>query len=132
MSEQEGEARLLTSLDVVRVRQRVRQLSAAAGFSLVKQIKLMTATSELARNAVKYGVGGVARWRRIGTTRPGIRVIIEDQGPGIGDSDLALSDGWSTGGGLGLGLPGARRLVDEFTFTSTVGIGTRVEIVMWR
>jgi serine/threonine-protein kinase RsbT len=122
-----------TGDDVVRVRQQVRALAARSGLSLVDQTKLVTAASELARNALVYGGGGTARVEAVtsGTGRPGVRIGFTDDGPGILDVDLALTDGWTSGNGLGLGLSGARRLVDEFELTSKPGSGTSVVIVKW-
>ena len=119
--------------DVVRVRQQVRVVAAKSGLSLVDQTKVVTAASELARNALVYGGGGLARVEVVtsGRGKSGIRVGFTDEGPGITDIDLALTDGWSSGDGLGLGLSGARRLVDEFELTSKPGGGTSVVVVKW-
>jgi serine/threonine-protein kinase RsbT len=119
--------------DVVRVRQLVRVAAAANGLSLVDQTKLITAASELARNTLTHGGGGVARMEVVKSAngRTGVRLQFTDQGPGIPDMDLALRDGWSTGAGLGLGLSGSRRLVDEFQLDSTPGEGTTVVVVKW-
>jgi serine/threonine-protein kinase RsbT len=119
--------------DVVRVRQHVRVLAAKVGLSLVDQTKVVTAASELARNALVYGGGGMARIEVVasGSGRNGVRIEFADDGPGIDDIDLALTDGWTSGSGLGLGLSGARRLVDEFELTSKVGAGTSVVVVKW-
>jgi serine/threonine-protein kinase RsbT len=119
--------------DVVRVRQQVRVVAAGSGLSLVDQTKLVTAASELARNALVHGGGGKARVEVVTSAagRTGVRVGFSDDGPGIADVDLALTDGWTTGGGLGLGLSGARRLVDEFELTSKPGGGTSVSVVKW-
>ena len=119
--------------DVVRVRQQVRVAAAACGLSLVDQTKLVTAASELARNALVHGGGGIAMVESITSSggRKGIRVRFSDHGPGIADLDLALTDGWTTGGGLGLGLSGARRLVDEFDLKSEPGEGTSVVVAKW-
>jgi serine/threonine-protein kinase RsbT len=119
--------------DVVRVRQQVRSLAAEAGMSLVDQTKVVTAASELARNTLVHGGGGAARVERVTSPagRAGLRVAFEDSGPGIGDVNLALTDGWTTGGGMGLGLSGARRLVDEFDLTTEAGAGTTVVITKW-
>lgn len=119
--------------DVVRVRQQVRVVAAQSGLSLVDQTKLVTAASELARNALVHGGGGTARVEVItsGSGKPGVRVGFTDDGPGIADLDLALTDGWTSGGGLGLGLSGARRLVDEFELTSKPGSGISVVVVKW-
>jgi serine/threonine-protein kinase RsbT len=122
-----------TDADVVRVRQAARDLAVAAKFSLVDQTKLVTATSELARNTLVYGGGGEVEAtivQRLGRT--GIQLVFSDQGPGIADVELALTDGWSSGTGMGLGLSGTRRLVDEFEIDSAPGAGTRVRILKWR
>jgi serine/threonine-protein kinase RsbT len=119
--------------DVVRIRQQVRTVAARNGLSLVDQTKLVTAASELARNAVVHGGGGTARVEVVtsGSGKNGVRIGFTDDGPGIADLDLALTDGWSSGDGLGLGLSGARRLVDEFELTSKPGHGTSVVVVKW-
>jgi serine/threonine-protein kinase RsbT len=119
--------------DVVRVRQQVRGVAAESGLSLVDQTKVVTAASELARNALVHGGGGLARVEvvRSGNGKSGVRIGFSDEGPGIPDLDLALTDGWTTGDGMGLGLSGARRLVDEFELTSKVGGGTSVVVVKW-
>jgi len=122
-----------TGDDVVRVRQQVRMVAAQNGLSLVDQTKLVTAASELARNALVHGGGGLARVEVVtsGTGKPGVRIDFTDDGPGIADVDLALTDGWTSGDGLGLGLSGARRLVDEFELTSKPGSGTSVVVTKW-
>jgi serine/threonine-protein kinase RsbT len=119
--------------DVVRVRQQVRAAAAEAGMSLIDQTKVVTAASELARNTLVHGGGGAARIEKVTSAagRAGVRVAFEDSGPGIGDVDLALTDGWTTGGGLGLGLSGARRLVDDFSLTTEAGAGTTVVMTKW-
>lgn len=119
--------------DVVRVRQQVRAAAASSGLSLVDQTKLVTAASELARNTLVHGGGGVARVEAVTSPdgRKGVRLHFTDEGPGIPDIELALQDGWSTGSGLGLGLSGARRLVDEFELDSKPGAGTTVVVVKW-
>jgi serine/threonine-protein kinase RsbT len=119
--------------DVVAVRQAVRSEAVALGLSLVDQTKLVTAASELARNTVIYGGGGTARVEVIhDALRRGIRLTFEDHGPGIADVEQALRDGFTTGNGLGLGLGGARRLVNEFSIQSAPGAGTRIVIAQWR
>ena len=119
--------------DIVRVRQRVRDAAVALGFSLVDQTKLVTAASELARNTLVYGLGGTLRLETVhNDRRTGLRLTFEDQGPGIADTALALTDGFTTGGGLGLGLSGARRLSQEFELYSRPGEGTRVTIARWK
>ena len=122
-----------TGDNVVRVRQQVRALAAKGGLSLVDQTKVVTAASELARNALVHGGGGLARVEMVTSAlgKNGIRIGFSDEGPGIADVDLALTDGWSSGAGLGLGLSGARRLVDEFELTSKPGGGTSVVVVKW-
>lgn len=124
---------ILTSEDVVLVRQAVRARAVQAGFSLIDQTKLVTAASELARNALEHGGGGVMRLELINDgVRRVVRLTFEDNGPGIADLQQALRDGFSTGGGLGLGLSGAKRLSNEFDIISTPGQGTRVTIARWR
>ena len=124
---------IVSDQDIASSRQLVRRLSQEAGFSLVDQTKLVTATSELARNTVKYGGGGEMRAERVQRDHEiGLRLTFSDEGPGIPDVEQAMIDGWSTGAGLGLGLSGARRLVNEFEIASRVGAGTRVTITRWR
>ncbi|QQQ79447.1 ATP-binding protein [Saccharothrix sp. 6-C] len=119
--------------DVVRVRQLVRGYAQRVKLSLVNQTKLVTAASELARNTLVYGGGGVARVQVVTDGRKeGVRVVFHDDGPGIPDLTLALADGWSSGSGMGLGLSGSRRLVDEFDLDTEVGRGTTVTVVKWR
>ena len=124
---------LETDDHVVRVRQVVRARAIELGFSLVEQTKVVTAASELARNTIKHGGGGHACIEPMTEGgRRGLRLSFEDRGPGISDLALAMRDGYSTGGGLGLGLSGAKRLSNEFEISSTPGIGTRVVIVRWK
>jgi len=119
--------------DVVAVRQAVRKWSAELGFSLVDQTKIVTAASELARNVLVHGGGGTTRLESLTEgSRRGLRLIFEDQGPGIPNIELALRDGYTTGGGLGLGLGGSKRLVNEFDIVSRVGEGTRVSVTRWK
>jgi serine/threonine-protein kinase RsbT len=119
--------------DVVRVRQLVRAYAQQVKLSLVDQTKLVTAASELARNTLVYGGGGFARVEMMTVDgRNGIRASFHDDGPGIPDLSLALADGWSSGKGMGLGLSGARRLVDEFDLDTEVGRGTVVTVVKWK
>jgi len=119
--------------DVVIVRQAVRAWAAELRFSLVDQTKIVTAASELARNALIYGGGGQARLELLDDGgRQGLRVHFEDEGPGIQDVDAAMRDGFTTGSGLGLGLGGAKRLVNDFTVESAPGAGTRIAITRWR
>jgi serine/threonine-protein kinase RsbT len=118
--------------DIVMVRQRVRERVTELGFTLVDQTKVVTAASELARNALTHGGGGsmhMETLERVG--RRGIQLVFEDQGPGIRDVEQAMQPGFSTGTGLGLGLSGSRRLVDEFLIETRVGAGTRVTAIKW-
>jgi serine/threonine-protein kinase RsbT len=124
---------LRSSEDILLVRQAVRAWAAEAGFNLVEQTKLITAASELARNTVVHGGGGTARLEHLNEgSRVGISLAFEDHGPGIADISLALKDGYTSGGGLGLGLGGAKRLSNEFEIVSKPGEGTRVRIVRWK
>jgi serine/threonine-protein kinase RsbT len=119
--------------DIVRIRQAVRQHAVELGFNLVEQTKIVTAASELARNMLQYAGGGRVTIEGIDDVgRRGLRLIFEDEGPGIPDVELALRDGYSTRGGLGLGLSGARRLSNEFHIYSRPGEGTRITIIRWR
>ncbi len=119
--------------DIVRVRQLVRQWALDAGFSLVDQTKLVTAASELARNTLDHGGGGTARLEALNDgARRGVRIVFEDHGPGIKDIEQAMKEGYTTAGGLGLGLSGARRLSNEFEIASRAGEGTRVSITRWK
>jgi serine/threonine-protein kinase RsbT len=123
---------IATSDDVVRARQLARALAVECGLSLVEQTKLVTAASELARNTLVHGRGGRMDGEVVG--RPGaqgVRLAFTDEGPGIPDTDLALRDGWSSGTGMGLGLSGARRLMDEFELDTAAGRGTTVTVVKW-
>ena len=118
--------------DVVRVRQLVRTVAVSTRLSLVDQTKLVTAARELARNTLVYGGGGSAEVTVVeDDRRRGVRIVFADSGPGIPDIDLALTDGYTTGGGLGLGLSGARRLVDDFDIWTAVGEGTRITVTKW-
>ncbi|MGE0714648.1 MAG: anti-sigma regulatory factor [Alphaproteobacteria bacterium] len=119
--------------DVVRVRQAVRAAAVEAGLSLVDQTKVITAASELARNTLDHGGGGVATITSLREgVRRGVRVEFVDEGPGIQDIELALKQGYTTGRGLGLGLGGARQLSNEFSISSVVGKGTRITIARWK
>lgn len=119
--------------DIVGSRQLVRKLAQQLGFSLVDQTKMITAASELSRNTVTYGGGGEMVWEFVeqGVKR-GLRLRFVDQGPGIPDIPQALTDGWTSGKGMGLGLSGSRRLVHEFDIQSTVGVGTCVSVTRWK
>lgn len=119
--------------DVVRVRQYVRQWAADLGLSLVDQTKVVTAASELARNTFEYGGGGELHLHITSNHAGfGLTMIFEDNGPGIPDVELALKDGYTSGKGLGLGLGGARRLMDHFHIDSAPGKGTRITITKWK
>ncbi len=123
---------IATNGDVVVIRQQVRSLAAEIGLSLVDQTKIVTAASELARNALVHAGGGRVLIEVLeGGRRPGLRLVFTDEGPGIPDIEQALTEGWSTAGGLGLGLSGSRRLVDEFDLVSAPGEGTRVTVTKW-
>ena len=122
-----------TSNDVVLARQKVRQLAVELRFSLVDQTKLVTAASELARNALDHGKGGTMTVEvLVNGARSGLKMIFEDQGPGIANVEDALKDGFTTGSGMGLGLGGSKRLVNDFSIESEVGKGTRITAVRWR
>lgn len=122
-----------SSDDVVRVRQQVRARAVEVGLSLVDQTKIVTAASELARNMLDYGGGGVATIELVSDgLRRGLRLAFEDKGPGIPDIQLALKDGFTSGGGLGLGLGGAKRLCNEFSIDSKPGEGTRITCARWK
>jgi serine/threonine-protein kinase RsbT len=123
---------LTTEPDVVVARRRVREAAGQIGLSLVDQTKLITAASELARNTLIYGGGGSMQLESLNGPRLGVRLTFSDNGPGIPDIGLALRDGFTTGSGLGLGLGGTKRLVNEFEIDSKVGQGTRVTITRWK
>ena len=124
---------LKTEQDIVLARQAVRKLAQEQGFSLVEQTKMVTAASEIARNTVIYGGGGTLTWEMlVDGGKKGLRLRFEDKGPGIPDIELALTDGFTSGGGLGLGLSGAKRLSHEFEISSKVGEGTRVTMLRWK
>ncbi|MCC6071127.1 ATP-binding protein [Massilia sp. GCM10020059] len=126
-------AQLTSDEDVVRVRKLVRDQLVALGFSLIDQTKMVTAASELARNTLRYGGGGHAELNVVNNHgRRGLSISFVDEGPGIEDIAKALTDGYTTGGGMGLGLSGARRLADEFNLESSPGNGTRVTITKWK
>ena len=119
--------------DIVLARQAVRRLSQELTFSLVDQTKMVTAASELARNAFIHGGGGDMRWEvLLDGGKKGLRLTFQDTGPGIANLELAMTDGWTSGGGLGMGLTGAKRLVNEFQIESKVGVGTHVTITRWK
>ena len=119
--------------DVVRMRQVLRECLVSIGFSLIEQTKMITAASELGRNTLRYGGGGEAHIERVSDgSRCGVMLSFIDQGPGIADVELALTDGYTTSNGMGLGLGGARRLADEFELSTAPGKGTTVRISKWK
>ena len=129
----QGEIPIKSESDIVLVRRTARDAAAQAGFGPTDVTRIVTASSELARNIFKYAGEGTMRWRGIADeNRAGIELQFEDKGPGIKDVNLALQEGYSTGDGLGMGLPGAKRLVDEFELQSAVGHGTKVIVKKWR
>jgi serine/threonine-protein kinase RsbT len=122
-----------TEHDIVMARQHVRKLTQELAFGLVDQTKMVTAASELARNAVIYGGGGTMRWEVLTDgIRRGLRLHFIDEGPGIPDLGKALTDGWTSGSGMGLGLSGAKRLVNEFEIDTAPGRGTHVTVTRWK
>jgi serine/threonine-protein kinase RsbT len=124
---------LRSSSDIVLARQKVRQWSIDLHFSLVDQTKLVTAASELARNALDYGKGGEMTIETLNSgARAGLRLTFEDQGPGIPDIEQAMRDGYTSGSGMGLGLGGSKRLVNEFNIESEVGKGTKITVARWK
>jgi serine/threonine-protein kinase RsbT len=127
-----GSLPLLRDVDVVLCRQQIRRNTTELGFTVLGQTMLVTAASELARNTIIHGGGGGFSWEVVyDGTRPGMRLSFEDAGPGIADIARAMTNGWTSGKGLGLGLPGAKRLVHEFDVRST-GAGTCVVITRWK
>ncbi len=128
-----GSMPLAKEADIVMCRQMVRKLTQQIKFGLVDQTKLITAASELSRNTVVYGGGGEMRWEIVQQgIRVGLRLAFDDQGPGIADVALALTDGWTSGSGMGVGLSGSRRLVNEFELQTEVGKGTCVTVTRWK
>jgi len=124
---------LRSSEDIVLVRQAVRKKAVTLGFGLVDQTKIVTASSELARNTIDYGGGGTVQLEVVeNDRRSGLRLVFEDHGPGIADVNMALTDGYTTGSGMGLGLSGSKRLSHEFEIFSKPGQGTRVSILRWK
>ncbi|MGV3682726.1 MAG: anti-sigma regulatory factor [Acidovorax sp.] len=131
--ERTGTLPLQTEQHIVASRQAVRSLCQLLKFSLVEQTKMITAASELSRNTLIHGGGGRMRWEVVETgSRTGLALHFEDEGPGIADMKLAMTDGWTSGGGMGLGLPGSKRLVSDFEVDSAPGKGTRVSITKWK
>lgn len=127
-----GTQPVLIEQDVVLARQTARKLAQECGMRLIDLTKMVTAVSELARNTMVYGGGGDMDWQIIeDNMRTGLRITFRDEGPGIPDLKLAMTDGWTSGNGMGLGLTGAKRLVDEFELDTTPGAGTRISITRW-
>jgi serine/threonine-protein kinase RsbT len=124
-----GEVAILIETDIVSARRAVREAASAIGFGLTDVTRIVTAASELARNVYKYGGSGVMRWKLL---KDGIELAFVDEGPGIADIEMALTQGFTTGGGLGMGLPGARRLMDEIVVESSPGRGTTVIVRKWK
>lgn len=132
-AERSGRLPIASEQDIVVARQQVRLLCQHLKFSLVDQTKMVTAASELSRNTLVHGGGGAMRWELMEDgIRRGLQLHFEDQGRGIADLSLAMSDGWTSGGGMGLGLPGSKRLVNDFDIQSAPGQGTRVSITKWK
>ena len=132
-TETAGTLPLASEQNIVASRQLVRTLCLQLKFSLVDQTKMITAASELSRNTLVHGGGGHMRWEFVERNgKRGLQLHFEDQGPGIKDMGLALTDGWTSGGGMGLGLPGSKRLVNDFEVHSKPGLGTRVSITRWK
>jgi serine/threonine-protein kinase RsbT len=128
-----GDTPLRSEHDIVLARQAVRRLTQQMQFSLVDQTKMVTAASELARNAWIYGLGGTMHWEIIENEgRRGLKLLFADEGPGIPNLDLAMTDGWTSGKGLGMGLTGAKRLVNDFELDTKIGGGTRITITRWK
>lgn len=128
-----GTLPLRSEEDIAVSRQKVRALVQQLKFSLVDQTKMITAASELSRNTLVHGGGGAMRWEIVEDgVRRGLRLHFEDEGPGIADLRLALTDGWTSGGGMGLGLPGSKRLVQDFDIRTAPGEGTCVSITRWK
>jgi len=129
----EGRLRIESEGDIVSVRRAIRDAAREIGFGLTDLTRIVTAASELTRNIYLYAGSGDVRWRELNSPRAhGIELIFEDRGPGIADLSLALEEGYTTSGGLGLGLPGAKRLMDEMEIETEVGKGTRVTVRKWR
>ncbi|RZJ13615.1 MAG: anti-sigma regulatory factor [Rubrivivax sp.] len=129
----DGSMPVASEPDIVLARQQVRRLTQELKFSLVDQTKMITAASELARNTLVYGGGGAMEWSLVNSgVRTGLKLSFVDRGPGIPDLDLALKDGWTSGSGMGMGLSGSKRLVNDFEIDTAVGRGTRVTITRWK
>jgi len=132
-SQQQREVQIRSDNDIVATRRTVRAVAQSLGFGITDVTRIVTATSELARNVVLYAGSGVMRWRELGMNgRVGVELTLEDNGPGIADIEQVMQEGYTTSGGLGLGLPGTKRLMDEFEITSESGKGTRITVRKWR
>ena len=132
-AESSGSFPIRSEPDIVMARQLVRKLTQELKFSLVDQTKMITAASELSRNTLVYGGGGAMEWALVQSdVRSGLRLAFVDQGPGIPDLELAMKDGWTSGSGMGMGLSGSKRLVNDFELDSAPGRGTRVTITRWK
>jgi serine/threonine-protein kinase RsbT len=133
MAEMSESIALVSDQDVVLARQAIRSAARQLGLSIVDQTKIVTAVSELARNAVIHGGGGSMCWEIVTANgRQGLRLTVSDNGPGIQDLNLAMKDGWTSGSGLGMGLPGAKRLVNEFHIDTRLGVGTTIVVTRWK
>lgn len=129
----EGKIEISSESDIVVVRRKVREVAGLAGFGLTDVTRIITAASELARNIVLYAGSGMVYWRILDNkVRKGLELVFEDHGPGIADIDQAMQPGFSTSGGLGMGLPGAKRLMDEMELDSRPGHGVRIRVAKWR
>jgi serine/threonine-protein kinase RsbT len=132
-AEPQREMPIRSESDIVTTRRTVREVAQGLGFGITDVTRIVTATSELARNVVLYAGSGVIRWRELGVSgKIGVELTLEDNGPGIANIEQAMQEGYTTSGGLGLGLPGTKRLMDEFEIASEVGKGTRVTVRKWR
>jgi len=132
-AEPQREMPIRSESDIVTTRRTVREVAQGLGFGFTDVTRIVTATSELARNVVLYAGSGVIRWRELGISgKVGVELTLEDNGPGITNIEQAMQEGYTTSGGLGLGLPGTKRLMDEFEIASEVGKGTRITVRKWR
>jgi serine/threonine-protein kinase RsbT len=132
-AEPQRELPIRSESDIVTTRRTVREVAQGLGFGITDVTRIVTATSELARNVVLYAGSGVIRWRELGiSSQVGVELTLEDNGPGIADIEQVMQEGYTTSGGLGLGLPGTKRLMDEFEIASEVGKGTRITVRKWR
>ncbi len=129
----EGEVQIREEPDIAVARRAIRDIATKLGFGVTETARIVTAASELGRNVFKYAGKGVMRWRALSNAEnTGVELLFEDRGPGIADLEAAMREGHSTGGGLGMGLPGAKRLMDEMEIDSAIGKGTRVTVRKWR